>query len=396
MLFYNAQSEFYDEGSGSSSPSRSYISTIVAIFCSVGPVSLRSQSYCLFSVMVLQRRILHPRGLSLSMQSRVYALRKSSKPPPAWTKIARQVRNRQGKMPYWKVCRDVYNKLKNPVTVDSDGYNRCGRKSVLTKFVRKWLVKRLLVLRRSQEVTSKDLQAELARDQGITVEDSSVRKALHTEGYKYLTRAKKPKYTAPERAIRVAFAERISCEKVHLCLDGVVFTVPPKGPAERENYCKADVSRVWRRPDEHDLPELAGYDNYAKQVPTSRIVPLWGGVRREGFASVLWHGARKTDQFEWAKAVQDGKLLCALKKVNPETHRPPWKILCDNERFLRARESIKAYRPCKIELLKLPSKSPDLNPVEKMWGWARKKLRRMDLADLKARRPVLAKIAYRE
>ena len=180
--------------------------------------------------MVLQRRILHPRGLSLSMQSRVYALRKSSKPPPAWRKIARQVRNRQGKMPYWKVCRDVYNKLKNPVTVDSDGYNRCGRKAVLTKFVRKWLVKRLLVLRRSQEVTCKDLQAELARDQGITVEHSSVRKALHTEGYKYLTRAKKPKYTAPERAIRVAFAKRISCEKVHLCLDGVVFTVPPKGP----------------------------------------------------------------------------------------------------------------------------------------------------------------------
>ena len=133
VLFYNAQSEFYDEGRGSSSPSRSYISTIVAIFCSVGPVSLRSQSYCWFSVMVLQRRILHPRGLSLSMQSRVYALRKSSKPPPAWRKIARQVRNRQGKMPYWKVCRDVYNKLKNPTTVDSDGYSRCDRKTVLTK-----------------------------------------------------------------------------------------------------------------------------------------------------------------------------------------------------------------------------------------------------------------------
>ena len=107
-----------------------------------------------------------------------------------------------------------------------------------------------------------------------------------------------------------------------MCLDGVVFTVPRKGPAERENYCKAHVSRVWRRPDEHDLPELAGYDNYAKQVPTSRIVPLGGGVGREGFASVLWHGARKTDQFEWAKAVQDGKLLCALKKVNPETPKP--------------------------------------------------------------------------
>lgn len=48
-----------------------------------------------------------------------------------------------------------------------------------------------------------------------------------------------------------------------------------------------------------------------------------------------------------------------------------------------------------IQLWKLPAKSPDLNPIEKMWGWARKRLRAMDLADLVARRPVLGKTAYK-
>ena len=55
-----------------------------------------------------------------------------------------------------------------------------------------------------------------------------------------------------------------------------------------------------------------------------------------------------------------------------------------------------AYRRHRISLMKLPSKSPDLNPVEKLWGWMRKRLRACDLADLSAGRPVLGKTAYRE
>ena len=43
----------------------------------------------------------------------------------------------------------------------------------------------------------------------------------------------------------------------------------------------------------------------------------------------------------------------------------------------------------KVELWHIPPRSPDLNPVERFWGWLRKRLRAMDLADLKAgRQPV--------
>ena len=42
------------------------------------------------------------------------------------------------------------------------------------------------------------------------------------------------------------------------------------------------------------------------------------------------------------------------------------------------------------------AKSPDLNPVEKFWGWARKKLHKMDLADLRAGRIDPGRIAYKE
>ena len=53
-----------------------------------------------------------------------------------------------------------------------------------------------------------------------------------------------------------------------------------------------------------------------------------------------------------------------------------------------------AYASKKIRLWDVPPKSPDLNPIEMFWGWIRKKLRNMDLADLRSKRPPLGKAAY--
>ena len=70
-------------------------------------------------------------------------------------------------------------------------------------------------------------------------------------------------------------------------------------------------------------------------------------------------------------------------------------VLCDNEHFLTAAESMKAYAAKGIELWPIPPRSPDLNPIEKSWGWLRRELRRRDLKDLQENRPVLSKTAFR-
>jgi len=44
----------------------------------------------------------------------------------------------------------------------------------------------------------------------------------------------------------------------------------------------------------------------------------------------------------------------------------------------------------------VPSKSPDLNPVEKLWAWMRKALERKDLEDLMKKRAVPGRMAYKE
>ena len=53
-----------------------------------------------------------------------------------------------------------------------------------------------------------------------------------------------------------------------------------------------------------------------------------------------------------------------------------------------------AYRGKKVTLWAVPPKSPDLNPIEMFWGWLRRKLRQMDLADLRLKRRPLGKLAY--
>ena len=75
--------------------------------------------------------------------------------------------------------------------------------------------------------------------------------------------------------------------------------------------------------------------------------------------------------------------------------REPWKILVDNERFLRAKESMDAYEKIGVSLWKLPAGSTDPSPVEKYWSWLRRRMRSMDLADLAAKRPALGKIAWK-
>ena len=97
---------------------------------------------------------------------------------------------------------------------------------------------------------------------------------------------------------------------------------------------------------------------------------------------------------EWSKAVRDGRLTGEPRFLTPGNRAGPWTMLCDGESFLRAKPCKMAYLAKKISIWDVPSKIPDLNPVERFWGWLRRKLPCMDLADLRAKRRPLGKLAY--
>ena len=205
-----------------------------------------------------------------------------------------------------------------------------------------------------------------------------------------------------KRMERVAFAKsvlRLSKEELDekfcFAMDGTVIAMPPKDPTERMNFVRYDDEYVWRKPSETFLSKLGGHNDYPKQVPLPRAIPLWGGCSPKGFATVAFHAQKKFNKTTWPKVVQDGKLAAAIQALKPQRKTGPWEVLCDNEGFLATKASTSAMRAAKISMWSLPSRSPDLNPVERFWGWLKKKLKRMDLADAMKKRPVLGKTAYK-
>ena len=89
------------------------------------------------------------------------------------------------------------------------------------------------------------------------------------------------------------------------------------------------------------------------------------------------------------------QVATALQDAAAPQKNGPWQILCDNESFLEAPASRKAHQKANVELLHIPARSPDLNPVEMFWSWVRRRLRAMDLKDFHAKRPPVQKTAMK-
>ena len=353
------------------------------------------------AAMVTITEVVSRRSLDFRNQRKAYLLRHVDHLP--WASIAGKVVNLQNQHPSWVTVRTTVRAFNVAKGCRPSHYARSGRKAwKLTPEVRRFVIQRLLRDRVAKVVTSATLQADLAAEMGVALEASTIRKFLQRRGYSWLPRSQKRKYSLPQRRTRVAFAAAALAlrpaalrQKLAMSMDGIVLSMPPETDIDRLNYCWGGVTHMWRKAREAKHPRLAADDEFQKQVPLSRALPLWGGISEGGFASVLWHlDRKKTNTKQWAAAVDAGKLTNALRQLNPRNQRGPWHVLCDNETFLRTKASLAAYRRGRVVLWDVPAKSPDLNPVERFWAWLRKKLRQMDLADLRARRAPLTKPQY--
>ena len=72
----------------------------------------------------------------------------------------------------------------------------------MTPEVKKFILKRLLQLRTKMVVTSTTLQREVAREKGVKMEASAIRKHLKASGYKWLPRTHEPKYSKDDKEER--------------------------------------------------------------------------------------------------------------------------------------------------------------------------------------------------
>ena len=346
--------------------------------------------------------VVRPDSLSFANQRKVVILRDAH--GHSWSDIASKVYNLKGERPSRFLVARVYKRFGRRNGRVQMRYANCGRRPwKVTPGVKSFLLSRLRILRRRSLCTSTMLQRELAEAQGVRLEASTIRRVLTRAGYKWLPRSQKRKYSPKDRKARAAFAARFAsmrpCEvraAIVMCIDGIVLSMPPEDAAERANWCACGDTHMWRKPCEAASPELAGDEKYGKQVPLRRAVPMWGGITHSGFSLLCFHPQKKLTAVEWARVVQKGGVLGAIRRMHPEKAHGPWPLLADNERFLRAAASRAAYAAEGLSLVRdMPPRSPDLNPIERYWAWLRRKLRLMDLQDLHLRRPRLGKTAYK-
>ena len=110
---------------------------------------------------------------------------------------------------------------------------------------------------------------------------------------------------------------------------------------------------------------------------------------------VALHDRKKLDEDDWLDLVEDGVLTKAVDRLKPPERRGRLsRVICDSESFLKTPAVRKAHRQEKLQLLHVPAKSLDLNPVELFWAWLRRRLHKMDSLDLAAGKPVLTKTEY--
>lgn len=280
-------------------------------------------------------------------------------------------------------------------------YHKCGRKAYkLPADAVGWLVNRMLALRRTVICTSSILQRDIAKEKGIVVSQRQIRRKLNEKGYHWLPRHKKPKLSKARMAERARFCKDVVAmtedeleQHIALSMDGLVLAAPPEDALARQNHCHYDDNCVYRKKGE--IEPLTGHDDYVQQIPEARVVPLWGGIAKGGFVAITFHKSRKLNQGEWCKLVRNGTVSTAVRRLWPKSRRGPWKLLCDNEKFLNAKLSRAEHLRRNISLWQIPAKSPDLNPVERYWSWLRRRLRDMDLDDLVKGKPPATKAQYK-
>ena len=345
--------------------------------------------------------VVHPRGLNFANQRKVVILRDQGY---TWADIRSRVVNLKKQKPSEDVVRRVYRLFNRRNGRVHYKYSQCGRKPhKATKEVCDFLERKLLSLRKKVVCTSANLQRILAKEMGIKLSQRYIRKILTARGYKWLPRSGARKYSREEKLKRLEFAlpiSRMSAERVNqkmsLAIDGVNLPVPPSDPVDRYNFCLTDEKLVWRKRSEGGAnEELDAGDPFEKQRPLSRCLPLWGGISEGGYVDLIYHAAKKLSVDDWFGVVKDKILFHSIKGLQSSRRPGPYYVLADNEKFLKNKDIVKELKKQGIEMWHIPPRSPDLNPIERFWGWLKKELRRRELQDLVAKRPALGKMAYK-
>ena len=125
--------------------------------------------------MPVVQMVQHPKSLDARNVMRTVVLRDAK--GLTWDQIAKKVWNISGARPTAKTCANAYYDAMDGKrrSTSHRNYANCGRKpEKLTEAVKKYLLSRLLALRKKGPCTAVSLQEDLAKARGVVLDVSKV------------------------------------------------------------------------------------------------------------------------------------------------------------------------------------------------------------------------------
>ena len=239
-----------------------------------------------------------------------------------------------------------------------------GRPRKLTKRQERQLRRSIQILREQEgHFTLKRLMWKASIDKN-NVSESTVARFLHTEGYHYLQARKKGLLTKTDMKKRRIFARKIQREynenvwthDIAFYLDGTAFAYK-RNPLDQ---ARAPKSRVWRKKSEGmDY----GCTSKGKKTGTGgRVLKLMVAISFDN-GVILCKEYEKLNGPNFAKFIDDNFQSMFLKAN--KSPRRLW--LQDGDPSQNSRIAQEAMCRANCELIKIPARSPDINPIENLF-----------------------------
>ena len=250
--------------------------------------------------------------------------------------------------------------------VDKRKMNK-GRPRLLTERDERELKRSVLSLRKSQGLCfSAD---QVRRQAGWACSRRTAAKYLHRHGYRKRQLRKKGQLTEEDRRKRLRYArdalqrdENFWKEQIVMYLDGVTFTFKPNPFQKAANH-----SNVGYRLKSEGLKVTA---KGSKEGNNGKSVTFYVGVS-------FGEGCNFCKQFLDGKPNGTTFAAFAMKEFGPVFRKSNKgkKIVQDGCPVMNSAAVQAAYKSLGIEVISIPARSPDLNPVENVFNNVRRSLR---------------------
>lgn len=269
------------------------------------------------------------------------------------------------------VSKTTVSRIANKKRVEKkSGPDLRGRPRKLSERERRNLKRALLYLR---EVEGNFSIKRLMHQAGIHhVSESTVSRFLHSEGYFYLQARKKGLISEDDIRLRLAFAKRILKEKprdfwtrrIAFYLDGTSFAYK-RNPMDQ---ARAPKGRIWRKKSEGLTRGCTAKGR--KEGSGGKVLKLMVAISH-GKGVIICEPYEKMNGTYFARFIEEnfGRMFRAANKGRSRV----W--LQDGDPSQNCALAKAAMKRSNSELLNIPPRSPDLNPIENLFHILSKKLK---------------------